>query len=155
MKKLTTVILSAFYAVSTILGMASFAPVLVRAHDGHDHKEVAAAEAPKAENKEVTYKYVAQPGDSYSKIARKAIQTYGLKNKLKLSQAKIIAAETWLTQEANSPLLNVGQNVNVNESAVKAVVDKASKLTQTQENRWKAYTVGVNFNTDAVGQIAR
>lgn len=103
-------------------------------------------------NTSTVYKYVAQPGDSYSKIARKAVQTYGLKNKINLSNAKILFAETNITQQAGSPLLNVNQTVEIKESTVKDWVEKAQKLTATQEAAWNAYTVGVNFNTNAVGQ---
>lgn len=154
MKKLTSVILSAVYALSTLLGFAAFAPAVVRAHEGHDHKEVAAATTakPAEQKKEAAYKYVAQPGDSYSKMARKAVQTYWKKSAAKLSNAKVLAAETWLTQEAGSPLLNKGQTVELKESAVKAAADKAVKLTAAQEAKWQAYVVGVNFNTSAVGE---
>ncbi len=148
MKKLTSVILSAVYALSTLLSVAALAPVTVRAHDSEDHGKVASTTA----KKEVVYRYVAQPGDSYSKLARKAVQTYSIKNKVKLSNARVIAAETWLTQDAHSPLLNVGQSVSIKEAIVKSFVDKAVKLSAAQEALWNVYTAGVNFNTNAVGQ---
>lgn len=149
MKKLTTIILSAFYALSTTLGIAALAPIRVAAADT---KTNSATQQKTTTPKETVYKYVAQPGDSYSKIARKAVQTYAIKNKIKLSNAKVIAAETWLTKDAGSPYLQVKQNVEVKEASVKSVVDKAAKLSSAQEARWNAYTVGVNFNTNAVGQ---
>lgn len=103
-------------------------------------------------SKEVTYTYVAQPGDSYSKIARKAVQTYGLKHKVDLSQSRIMYAETNLTQEADSPLLVQGQKVEIKESVVKSWVEKAKDLSNDQAAKWDKYTVGVNFNTDSVGE---
>lgn len=153
MKRLTSIILSAVYALSTVLGMGVLAPAVVRAHES-DSKAHVAADTSKSSNtkKEVVYQYVAQPGDSYSKMARKAVQTYSIKNKVKLSNAKVIAAETWLTQDAHSPLLSLGQKVGVKEATVKSFVDKAVKLTSTQEARWDAYTAGVNFNTNNVGE---
>lgn len=150
MKKLATVILSATYAVSTVLGVAAFAPVTVSAASTKDTN--AATTKVQTASKEVVYKYVAQSGDSYSKIARKAIQTYVKKNKMKFSNAKVIAAETWLTQKAGSPSINVGQALEVKEATVKTYVDQANKLTSAKEALWNAYTVGVNFNTNAVGQ---
>ncbi len=102
--------------------------------------------------KEVSYSYVAQPSDSYSKVARKAIQTYGLKNKVKLSKSQIIYAETNLTQEADSPQLLQGQKVEIKESAVKSWVVKAKDLKKDQLAKWDKYTIGVNFNTDNVGE---
>ena len=103
-------------------------------------------------SKEVTYAYIAQPGDSYSKIARKAVQTYGLKHKVDLSQSRIMYAETNLTQEADSPLLLQGQKVEIKESAVMNWVEKAKDLNNDQAAKWDKYTVGVNFKTDNVGE---
>lgn len=103
----------------------------------------------------VVYSYISQPGDSYTLMARKAVQTYGLKNKVNLSQAKILFAETNLTLKAGSPSLAVGQKVNISENDVKEWADKATKLTAAQEAAWNAYNVGVNFNTNAVGQASR
>jgi hypothetical protein len=99
------------------------------------------------------YKYVAQKDDTYSQMVRKAIQTYGKKNNVKISRAKIIAAETNITQAAGSPLLNVGQMVEISETAVKDWVEKTQKFTVTQEAAWNQYTAGVNFNTDTVGEV--
>ncbi len=146
-KKLATLVLSGIYAISTMLGVAAFAPVAI----AHAETKPAAAKTTTA-SKEVVYKYVAQSGDSYSKLARKAVQTYAKKNKLKFSNAKVIAAETWLTQEAGSPQINTGQAVEVKEATAKKFVDQANKLTSAKEALWNAYTTGVNFNTDAVGQ---
>lgn len=103
-------------------------------------------------SKTTTYSYVAQPGDSYSTIARKAIQTYGIQNKVNLSQSRILYAETNLTQEAGSPQLIQGQKVELKESTVKNWVDKAKALSNDQAAKWDAYTAGVNFNTNNVGE---
>ena len=141
--------LSAVYMVSMFVGLAVALPVTVRAEETKTQKTQAAASSA---TKEASYRYVAQSSDSYSKMARKAIQTYGIKNKVTLSKARIIAAETWLTQDAKSPYLNQGESVVIKESAVKRVVDRAAKLSAAKEALWNAYTVGVNFNTNAVGQ---
>lgn len=101
---------------------------------------------------EVKYDYVAQPNDSYTQMARKAIQTYGLKNNLTISQAKIIFAETNMTIEAGSPILNLGQAVSINEPTVKAWVDKAGALDAATEAAWQYYVQFVDFNTNAIGQ---
>ena len=111
-----------------------------------------ATETETTEEDAVLYEYVAQAGDSFSKIARKAVQTYGLKHDVSLSQAQILFAETNLTLEASSPLLSQGEAVTVDEAAVKAWVDKAEDLSDEKEAAWAAYTVGVNFNTDNVGE---
>lgn len=101
--------------------------------------------------KEVTYDYVAQQGNSYTLLARKAVQTYGKKFKVNLSPAKIIYAETNLTQQAGSPFLDINQNVSIAETTVKQWVDRAKALTASQEAAWNYYVSFVNFNTDSVG----
>lgn len=101
---------------------------------------------------EVVYQYVAQPGDSYSEMARKAVQTYGLKYKKNTTQAGIIFAETNLTQLAGSPLLDEGQKVEFTETMVKEWFEKSQKLTDAQKAAWAVYAEGVDFNTNAVGE---
>lgn len=110
------------------------------------------APAVQDQSADVTYSYVAQPGDSYTKLARKAVQTYGAKYSVNVSQAGIIFAETNLTQQAGSPLLDVGQKVDIKESVVKDWADKATQLTDTQEAAWGKYVQFVNFDTSQVGE---
>jgi hypothetical protein len=98
------------------------------------------------------YSYVAQPRDSYSKMARKAVQTYGIRNNVTLTTGRILYAETMLTQQAGSPELQQGQTITFNESTVKSWVDKAKALSNTSAAKWDRYTVNVNFNTDHVGE---
>ena len=99
-----------------------------------------------------TYTYTAQPGDSYSLMARKAIQTYGITSKVNLSEAQIIFAETNLAQAAGSPILVQGQKVEIKESAVKEWVEKSEDLSQEKQSAWNVYAKYANFNTDGVGQ---
>lgn len=107
----------------------------------------------KTENKsEPTFTYTAQLDDSFTLIARKSIQTFGLINNVKLSKAQIIYAETLLTQEANSPQLMQGQKVSIKESIVKKWVEKAQKLSKKEQVAWDIYAQNANFNTDNVGE---
>ncbi len=99
-----------------------------------------------------SFDYVAQPGDSYSLMARKAIQTYGVNNSVNLSGAQIIFAETNMTIEAGSPVLTLGQTVSINESTVKQWIESAQELTEEQQAMWQPYANNANFNTNAVGQ---
>lgn len=155
MKKFINLMLATVYMASSLFATLALVPVRVAARS-EETKTVTPTQTTKTETKkEVSYNYVAQAGDSYSKISRKAIQTYAIKNKIKLSHAKVVAAETWMTQAANSPLLNVGEKIQVKEAAVKTFVDRAQKLDAATEARWNVYTQHVNFNTDAVGQSAR
>ena len=110
------------------------------------------------ENQEVasedsnTYDYVAQPGDSYSLMARKATQTYGINNSVNLSGAQIIFVETNLTNLAGSPALNLGENVQISESVVSEWVQKAQELSEEQIAMWEVYVPGADFNTNSVGE---
>lgn len=97
------------------------------------------------------YKYVAQPGDSYTLMARKAVQDYNKSNKSNLSQAQIIYAETNLTQSAGSPYLEVGQSVSIKKSDVQKWVDSAKKLSNADQSAWGQYVSSVNFDTSGVG----
>lgn len=104
------------------------------------------------ETKDVSYQYVAQEGDSYTQILRKATQTYGAKYKVDLSLAQIVYIETNLAQQAGSPILDVGDAVAVQESTLRAWVDKAKGLSEDQVVEWDFYTQFVNFDTSAVGE---
>lgn len=99
-----------------------------------------------------SYAYTAQPGDTYSQIARKAVQTYGIKTNTKLSPAQILYAENGLATDAGNIELNLGQSVEVKKSSVGAWIDKAKKLTADEKAAWAYYVPFVEFNTDNVGE---
>lgn len=151
-----------FVAVFALLAAVPFAAGVyveqVHAHEGEDHSheekvaQQSAEQSEEAAPEEAEYKYTAQPGDSYSLMARKAVQTYGINNKVNLSQAQIIYAETMLTQGAGSPELTEGQAVTIKEADVKSWVEKAEDLSDEDEAAWNEYTAGVDFNTDNVGE---
>lgn len=142
--------------IGFIIGVAAFAllavmlqPSVAAAHD--DDKKTESSQ--KEETKKTTdYVYTAQAGDSYSELARKATQTYGINNKVNLSGAQIVFVETNLTQVAGSPELNLGQHVTITQSSVKEWVEKAQKLTNTEQASWNYYVQFVDFNTNAIGE---
>lgn len=101
---------------------------------------------------QAAYSYTAQPGDTYSWMARKAVQSYGIVNNVKLSQAQIVAAETQLTNAAGSPVLNEGQKVVFKAADVKTTVESAQKLSAGQQAAWQSYVSSIDFNTDLVGE---
>jgi cytoskeletal protein RodZ len=84
------------------------------------------------------FDYVAQPGDSYSLMARKAVQ--------------IIFVETNLTLAAGSPVLNLGQQVSIDGNLVSEWIEKAQALTEEQQAEWQPYVDRANFNTNSVGE---
>ncbi len=99
-----------------------------------------------------SYTYIAQAGDSYSVLARKAIQTYGIETKTDLSGAQIVYVETNLTLLAGSPELNEGQEVKIAESTVKDWVEKAKDLSAEEQAAWDYYVQFVNFDTSKNGE---
>ena len=133
---------------------------VVQDEEEEDEEEAEEAEVPpdEAENAEngdeefTTYRYVAQEGDSYTLMARKATQTYGLKFDVSLSSAQIIFVETSLTQAAGSPLLDIGQEIEINEADVSEWVEAAQELSDSEEVAWESYALSVDFNTDNVGE---
>lgn len=156
MKLLTKAVLILPLAVAAVLSGAIIgAPSHVHAHDGEDHSHDVAQEETTGEQtpaEKTSYTYAAQPGDSYSLIARKAVQTYGAKFEVTLSLAQIMYAETMLTQAAGSPYLTEGQEVSIEEDVVKQWVDKALTLTTEEQAAWDYYAQMADFNTDAVGE---
>lgn len=97
------------------------------------------------------YSYTAKSGDSYSVLARKAVQTYGILQKVNLSGAQIIAAETTLTSNAGFPDLNEGQSVTFNKDSVKSVIETVQKLDSDTLALWQTYVPYVNFDTRSNG----
>lgn len=131
--------------------MVALQPATTNAQGTEDNKKTTEQKDAKPAE---SYTYTAQSGDSYSLIARKAIQTYGIQNKVKLSQAQIIAAETKLTQAAGSPVLVVGQKVSIKKSDVKTQVEAVQKLSAAEQAEWQYYVQFADFNTDAVGEAS-
>lgn len=141
---------AAVVAVVALFGLAaagSISPVSA-AQDGANNQPAQQNQ----NNDQNTYVYTAQPGDSYTLMARKAVQTYGILNNVNLTQAQIIAAETNLTQAAGFPLLNEGQRVEFTAANVRSAVESAQKLTAEQQAEWQVYVPHVDFNTNAVGE---
>lgn len=106
------------------------------------------------ENSSSDFVYKAQTGDSYTKIARKAVQTYGINNNVNLSEAQIVFAETSITMAAGSPELEVGQEVKLSNDSVKKYVEAAQKLSKSEQAAWNVYVPYVDFNTNSVGEAS-
>jgi hypothetical protein len=136
-----------------------FLTLSVSAQEGEENEETATtAEVTTTEAESSTptendsYSYVAQSGDSYSLMARKAVQTYGIESSTNLSGAQIIFVETNLTKLAESPRLNLGEKVSISRQLVSEWSEKAKSLTDAQQKSWQVYANKANFNTNAVGE---
>lgn len=91
------------------------------------------------------YSYTAQPGDSYTLLARKAVQSYTKTLSMNIPKARIIAAETILTQNAGSPELEVGQKVTLKKSDISKAVQKTKTLSPEELAAWETYVPYVQF----------
>lgn len=147
---LTTTLALALLSVAGVFA-ASANSTTVAHETGEEHAHEAQDEQSDQTDSAV-YSYVAQPGDSYSLMARKAVQTYGLKNQVSLSEAAILYAEANLTQQAGMPQLEIGQHVDIAETTIAEWVGLAQKLPETDLVNWEYYAQFANFNTDSVGQ---
>lgn len=148
MKKILTGLLVAVLVGTAIAAAAAFTGGQIATAQENQNNQAPAQQA----QTPVAYKYVAQPSDSYTKLARKAVQTYGIKHNVKLTLAGIVFAETNMTKEAGSPQMSIGQQVEISEDIVKKWADQAQKLTAEQQTAWNHYVQFVDFNTDSIGE---
>ena len=135
---------------SFAFGLAIITATLISVGGSSQDTAAATTSTKKAE----TYTYTAQQGDSYSQFARKAVQTYGISEKVKLSQAQIVYIETNLTQVAASPYLELGQKASIAKSDVKSWVEKAQKLSESETAAWAVYIPYIDFDTKNVGETS-
>lgn len=88
----------------------------------------------------------AEAGDSYTVLARHAVAQYSKDAGVEVTPAQAVAAETFLTQDANAPELEVGQKVTVNKADVANAVKKAQALSADEQAAWEVYVPYVDFN---------
>ena len=160
----TSIKLATASVIAVLMALFLVSTLSVSAHEGEEAEsvettleETESTESTEAsEGEEATaveaFEYTAQPGDSYSLMARKAVQTSGFETSTNLSEAQIIFVETNLTVLAGSPKLNLGEKVSIPKELVKQWSEKAKELTDAQQARWQVYANNANFNTDAVGE---
>ena len=91
------------------------------------------------------YSVQAKAGDSYMLLARSAVTKHVKDNKLTLTGAQRIAAETTLGVAAGLPELEVGENVTFTKTALQQAVDWAKGLSTEQQAVWAPYATGVIF----------
>ena len=91
------------------------------------------------------YSVQAKAGDSYMLLARSAVTKHMKDNKLALTGAQRIAAETTLGVAAGLPELEVGENVTITKTALQQAVDAAKGLSIEQQALWAPYAANVIF----------
>lgn len=89
---------------------------------------------------EANYIYTAVAGDSYTELARASVIRYDLDTEsIDLNAAQVTAAETWVTQDAGSPQIQVGQEVLVSKESVQKYSEQAAGLSDEVKSKWQAY----------------
>lgn len=91
------------------------------------------------------YSVQAKAGDSYMLLARSAVTKHMKDNKLALTGAQRIAAETTLGVAAGLPELEIGENVTFTKTALQQAVDAAKGLSIEQQAVWAPYAADVIF----------
>lgn len=91
------------------------------------------------------YSVQAKAGDSYMQLARSAVTKHIKDNKLALTGAQRIAAETTLGVAAGLPAVEVGENVTITKTALQQAVDAAKGLSIEQQAAWAPYAENVIF----------
>ena len=87
-----------------------------------------------------SYVYVAKAGDSYNELARSSIIKFDEANdSVELNTAEVTAAETWLTRDAGSPAIQVGQEVKVSKANTEKFAKQADELSDEAKNLWQGY----------------
>lgn len=95
--------------------------------------------ADKAKDSANTYNYTAAAGDSYSLLARQAIDDYATNTTTGLTNAQRVAAESTIVSDAGFPELRVGQAVSFYGDDVKAAVEASKQLSAAQLALWQPY----------------
>lgn len=87
----------------------------------------------------------AAAGDSYTTLARAAIAKASERSKTTLNAAQKVAAETYLSEAAGFPALEIGQDISLPASAVDAAIAKAAALSAADQAAWQTYADDVIF----------
>ena len=115
----------------------------VAATSATEQKQTIAPTADTSNGTVKDYSVQAKAGDSYMLLARSAITKHIKDNKLALTGAQRIAAETTLGVAAGLPAVEVGENVTFTKTALQQAVDAAKGLSIEQQAVWAPYAENV------------
>lgn len=117
----------------------------VAATSATEQKQTIAPTADTSNGTVKDYSIQAKAGDSYMLLARSAVTKHIKDNKLALTGAQRIAAETTLGVAAGLPAVEVGENVTFTKTALQQAVDAAKGLSIEQQAVWAPYAENVIF----------
>ena len=117
----------------------------VAATSATEQKQTIAPTADTSNGTVKDYSVQAKAGDSYMLLARSAVTKHIKDNKLALTGAQRIAAETTLGVAAGLPAVEVGENVTITKTALQQAVEAARSLSIEQQAVWAPYAENVIF----------
>lgn len=82
------------------------------------------------------YTYIAQSGDSYTTIVRRAINEHGGSN---LNSAQKIAAETKFIELTGQMEVDIAQNVTINNTMLSRAIEFARTISPDEQKVWQVY----------------
>lgn len=82
---------------------------------------------------------VVNAGDSYTLHARQCITTYLQAHNISLTPAQRAAAESQVTTQAGSPLLEVSQTVTIANATMQQAITSAQQLSAHDQAIWQTY----------------
>lgn len=104
---------------------------------------------------EATYEYKTPKGCSLSLLARRSLQLYDqADDKVSLSEAQIIYAETNIVSGIGPRLLNVDEVVKINKSLVEDFAKKSQDLSAAKIAAWQSYAKRANFKLDDINPVS-
>lgn len=110
---------------------------------GEESAKKETAQTPAVDTNDVTATVVA--GDSYTVLARKAIAQKLTQSNTTLNAAQKAAAESFLTDNAQSPAVNVGDVVTIKAADITAAMKQAGALSPDQQSMWQSYADSIIF----------
>ncbi len=103
------------------------------------------APATPASQSQAQYTFVATSGDSLTLFARRAVDQYAKEQKVNITPAARVYAETNIVQELGSRFLNLGENVSIPRALVEKYVKSSQTLSADTVAAWDVYAAQVDF----------
>jgi hypothetical protein len=129
--------------VGSLSILALFLCLFIRPHSLHAHAEPTTSVSPVASV--TSYVFSAGPGDSLSKIVRRALQLRAVTD-----QPTAMYCENTISTQLGGDYIEVSQQIVVSYRQIDDCTASAKSLTPDQQVAWQAYADTVEFNVDDI-----
>jgi hypothetical protein len=99
--------------------------------------------------KTANYTYTAVLGDSYTALARDAINKYATENNMTITDEQLLVAEVQLANDAGLPMLDVGQTISIAESSLSSILPNISSAVVGDVSPDKDKEISKDFEATA------